>query len=205
MIAQQWLIPSSLLIALISITPTISYAEQAPVVSFNSAPVGNYQAILQETLVTRRVGAANVGGRLTRVGEAGDQPIAITVTGYASNSELTSLANTEALAPAISAFSYGSVTLGNRTYPVNLAVSYPRGSHYVIHLISAQPFTVTGTTRDGTGTGVGYIRLSVPTDGVTLGTGELYSSTQIQISNDGNVVAQGGRTTATKLANVQLN
>ncbi len=178
-------------------------------VSTVAAPLGNYEATLGGTVATTRVSGELGGGRLTRGTAVGaGLPVSINLANYNTLTELQTLglkARTGDLASSIAAYNNGSITIGNRVYPINLAVSYQRGANYIVHLSSTQSFALERSSEQvSSGAGLGYIRLEVPVDG-SVGQGQLYTSAQVRVSEDGVVSLGRGLSTATELLDITFS
>lgn len=170
------------------------------------APLGTYTA---STGGSASTAGASTGGRFARTGRTtgatagGD--VVINLTGYSNTTELQTVANAGSgnVAATIKGLSgKGTVTIAGQSFTVTMASSATVGANYVIYLLSATPFSASGPQgATGQGGSVGMIELTVPTAG-GVGSGKLYTSTQVVVSPDGTVTAHAGASTATALSSV---
>ncbi len=172
------------------------------------APTGTYNGTTGSSAGT--ASGAGPRGRVrgaTATDSTTGGSVAMTVSRFLTSDELNQFLTAQQagggqMVKAISNQSYGTVKIGGQTFTINLAASAKVGAGYTICLVSARPFA-TGTTSGGraaTGGTVGYIKLTVDANG--NGTGAMYSSTQVVLTNDGLIEARGGASTATQLTGV---
>jgi hypothetical protein len=178
-----------------------------PALAVSQAPAGTYTATSGNSAATGSVtgsGGAARGSKTTSAGSGSS--ITMSINNWATQADLESLAAAEgdpkAFLDLLAQKSFGTVTLGGRAIPVNLAWSFKSGASYQIVLLSEKPFAATSSRTGATGSGVavGYIRLTV--DGSGIGSGMLYSTTQVAIQSGSDIVARGGASSATQLTNV---
>ncbi|NJK63038.1 MAG: hypothetical protein HC921_10495 [Synechococcaceae cyanobacterium SM2_3_1] len=172
------------------------------------APLGNYSATLGSTLRSQRVLGSEVANRRTRQTEVGaGQPISITLASYSTPEQLQQIIAAPAgnRAATLNQYNHGTVTIAGLIYPINAATSFQWGGNYVVNLMSARPFAAVGSEGQVAQLNtVGYITLLLPTSGGP-GSGKLYTSTQANLTESGQVQVVRGASTATDLINVTLN
>jgi hypothetical protein len=131
--------------------------------------------------------------------------VTINLSSYSTQEELKTIANAGAgnITAALSRYNHGTITIGGRIYPINLAYSYQQGSNYRINLISGKPFAASGP-QGGTATtnAYGAITLLLPIAPNTLGTGTLSTVMGSRISLQGDIVGGVGRAASTPLSDV---
>lgn len=168
------------------------------------APTGTYTATLGATTVTRRTVTETGVRRQARNAEGTEgTPISVTIQTYATRAEVNTISAAEDVSAALDQYRMGSMTIRGLVYPINLALSAKVGDNYVISLLSGQAFAGTGPAgRLAQGGGVGYVLLTVPVNGAA-GTGRLYTSAQVGVSEQGEIRVLGGGSSATPLTEVQ--
>ena len=182
-------------------------ASAQPLLAISQASTGTYTASTGDSAATGSVtggGGAARGSKTTTAGSG--SAVTMAIDSWATQADLDALAaaqgDTKKFLDILSGLRHGSVTLGGKTIPVNLAWSFKSGASYQILLLSEKPFSATSSRTGGSASGaaVGYIRLTV--DGNGAGQGMMYSTTQVAFESGGDIVARGGASTATQLSNV---
>lgn len=178
-----------------------------PALAVSQAPTGTYTATTGSSAATASVGGSGGAARGSKTTGAGSgSSVTMSLSNWATQADLEKLAAAEgdpkAFLDLLSGMNFGTVTIGGKSVPVNLAWSFKSGSSYQIVLLSEKPFSATSSRTGATGNGaaVGYIRLTV--DGSGVGTGMMYSTTQVAVQSGSDVVARGGASTATQLSAV---
>lgn len=177
------------------------------------APLGTYTAATGTSMVKGKAAAADEeGGRFkkkfkkqTEVG-AGDT-ITIVLTSYSTKEEISQLkaaqGNPQQFMSMLSSFQHGTVTMGGKSFPINLASSKSRNDKYAITILSSKAFSDTGGQfKRGKGMNTGHIELLV--DAAGTGKGVLHTSTKAGFDTQGEVSAMGGgaMSKATELTSV---
>lgn len=115
--------------------------------------------------------------------------------------ELLKAGDTKAFLEALNGYDHGDVKIGSRSIPVDFAWTGTAGGKDVVVLISAKPFSASGSAGTASGAAVGYIRLTLDSSGA--GQGAMYSTTQVGFQgSSGEMVARSGASTATALVEV---
>lgn len=133
--------------------------------------------------------------------------VTMTVDSWSTSEELDKLeellkaGNTKAFLDALNGYDHGDVKIGSRTVPVDFAWSGSAGGKDIVVLVSAKPFSASGSSGSASGAAVGYIRLTLDSSGA--GQGAMYSTTQVGFQgSSGEMVARSGASTATALVEV---
>ena len=165
------------------------------------APLGTYTATTGSSMVKGRSAAIGETGGLLKnkfkkPTEAGaDNTITISLLSYSTKEEISQLkaaqGNPQQFMTTLSSFQHGTVTMGGKSFPVNMASSNSRSGKFVITILSSKALSSTGGQfMAGKGLSTGYIELLVDAGG--NGQGLLHASAQIAIDPQGEVSAKGG-------------
>lgn len=178
----------------------------------SAASPGTWTASTAGTAATAS-GAGAAGGAAGRGRGAGatsagaSTAVTLNVSSWSSSEELEELQkllkakDTKAFLATLNGYDHGWVTIGGRRVPVDLAWNGTVGGKDVVILVSAKPFSASGSPGSAAGAAVGYVRLTL--DSSQSGEGVMYSTTQVGFQGtSGELVARGGASTATKLVDV---
>ncbi len=167
------------------------------------APIGTYTATTGSSLVKGKTAATGEGGgmfkkKFKKPSEAGaGNTITISLQSYSTKEEINQLkaaqSNSQQFMTMLSSFQHGTVTMGGKSFPINMAYSNSRSGKFVISILSSKAFSNTGEQlTTGKGLATGHIELLVDSSG--SGQGVLHESTQIGFDSQGEVSAKGGGT-----------
>ena len=175
----------------------------------DQAPTGTYTATIGGSVGTARASDPEKGtARRTKQGSpAAGNNVTINLSSYSTQDEISQLkavphGDVTAFLSALSKFNHGSVTIGDKSFPINAAHSAQLGAKYVIRLVSAHPLMAGTTARGRTvmGSSGGMIKLTVDSSGA--GEGVLYRTAQVVVKDDDEIDAKAGSSTATQLTGV---
>lgn len=151
---------------------------------------------------------ARMGGKTGATASQSGSNVTVNVSSFSTSAEIQQVAaaGESGVAAAIQALpSKGTVTIaGSGPVEIKLATNAKVGANYAVYILSAVPF---GTAQAGPrgrtaqGGSVGMIEMTIPGD-MSAGSGKLYTSTQVVVSQSGAVTSRGGASTATALTNV---
>lgn len=165
------------------------------------APLGTYTASTGSSMVKGKSAAVSEEGGLfkkkfKKPTEAGaGNTITITLQSYSTQEEISQLkaahGNPQQFMTTLSSFQHGTVSMGGKSFPINMASSNSRSGKYVVTILSSKAFSNTGgQLATGKGISTGYIELLVDAGGT--GQGVLRESTQIAFDSQGEASAKGG-------------
>ena len=165
------------------------------------APIGTYIATTGSSMVKGKTAATGEEGgvfkkKFKKPTETGaGNTITISLQSYSTKEEINQLkaaqSNSQQFMTMLSSFQHGTVTMGGKSFPINMAYSNSRSGKFVITILSSKAFSNTGDRpMAGKGLSTGHIELLVDSSG--NGQGVLRASTQIGFDSQGEVSAKGG-------------
>jgi hypothetical protein len=177
------------------------FITSAQVFAQTPAPLGTYTATTGSSMVTGKSAATGAQGGLIKKGfskpaEAGaGNTITITLQSYSTKEEISQLkaaqGNPQQFMTTLSSFQHGTVSMGGKSFPINMASSNSRSGKFVVTILSSKAFSNTGgQLTTGKALSTGLIELFVDASGT--GQGVLRASTQIAFDSKGALAAKGG-------------
>jgi hypothetical protein len=189
------------------------FISSALVFAQTQAPLGTYTATTGSSMAKGKSAATGEQGGFIKKGfskptEAGaGKTITITLQSYSTKEEISQLraaqSNPQQFMATLSSFQHGTVSMGGKSFPINMAYSNSRSGKFIVTILSSKAFSSTeGRFATGKGLSTGHIELLVDASGT--GQGVLRASTQIAVDSKGEVSAKGGGTMSktTKLTGV---
>ena len=177
------------------------FISSALVFAQTQAPLGTYTATTGSSMAKGKSAATGAQGGLfkkkfSKPTEAGaGNTITITLQSYSTKEEIGQLkaaqGNAQQFMTTLSSFQHGTVSMGGKSFPINMASSNSRSGKFVVTILSSKTFSSTGGRfATGKGMSTGHIELLVDASGT--GQGVLRASTQIAFDSQGEASAKGG-------------